>query len=370
MRSQQLAASIVLVALAAAPFALAQSSTPPKKKKGAKPAASASASVTAAADTTPAPPPPPPPPPAESAEPAPAKELPATPLENVWDTSNTAEDPTKPYYFLGLRYRGTIIPKFLENLFVNDGGTVYSNTVALELDIRKDGHSTIPWIGYTGFGFGDTLFFQKGKPDEPNNYSDVSSSLWALFLGLDELWSVPMDQSHHWDFEYGFGVGLGIVFGNLYNDWVYQTSDGTGLLGSNGNHYAVCPTTTLPANAANPSTTPGNDCSAAGHSNATVNKVGHYAEPNWFGGGSVPVIFPQITFPNLGIRYEPVKNFEARLGVGFSLTGFWFGISGNYGFEQPPKDTSAHPAAPAAPAPPAADPAKNESGIPGLRGTL
>jgi hypothetical protein len=56
--------------------------------------------------------------------------------------------------------------------------------------------------------------------------------------------------------------------------------------------------------------------------------------------------------------------------VGFSLTGFWFGISGNYGFEQPPKDTSAHPAAPAAPAPPAADPAKNESGIPGLRGTL
>jgi hypothetical protein len=246
-------------------------------------------------------------------------------------SSQTFEDPSKAYYFVGLRYRGTIIPKFMVNMFVNEGSTFYSNTIGAELDIRKDNHSTNVWIGYTGFGFGDTLFLQKGKPDEPNNYSVVSSNLWALFLGLDEMWSVPMDQSHHWDFEYGFGVGLGFVFGTLYNDWVYQTNDNSGLVGSNGNHYAMCPSTTLPANAAN---VPGNDCTPGGHSASQQTKVNNYAEPNWFGGGSVPVVFPQVYFPSIGVRFKPVKEFEGRIGLGFSLTGFWFGISGNYGLEK------------------------------------
>ena len=32
-----------------------------------------------------------------------------------------------------------------------------------------------------------------------------------------------------------------------------------------------------------------------------------------------------------------MKQFEARLGLGFSLTGFWFGLGGAYGLEQKPK---------------------------------
>jgi len=63
-------------------------------------------------------------------------------------------------------------------------------------------------------------------------------------------------------------------------------------------------------------------------------KVGGYTEPNWLDGGSVPVIFPSVVLPQLGIRYKPAKAFEARLDVGFSLTGFWFGISANYGLEK------------------------------------
>jgi hypothetical protein len=336
MRRQSLAATVVLVTLVVAPLAFAQTTKP--KKKGAKPADTASASATA---DTPPPDPAPPPPPADSAaagtEAAAPKDLPATPPDKVWDSSDTSEDPTKTYYFAGLRYRGTIIPKFMVNLFVNDGATFYSNQVGAELDIRKDNHSTIPWVSVMGFNFGDTLFLEKGKPDLPYNYSDVSSGLTGLFFGLDELWSVPIDTSHHWDFEYGFGVGLGIIFGTLHNDWVYQTSDSSGpLVDDQGRHYSMCTTTAVPAQYAGIT---GNDCSAAGHSNSQNNKVNHYSEPNWFGGGSVPVIFPQVTFPNLGLRYKPVKEFEARLGVGFSLTGFWFGISGNYGFEKPTADS-------------------------------
>jgi hypothetical protein len=124
----------------------------------------------------------------------------------------------------------------------------------------------------------------------------------------------------HWSFEFGFGVGLGLVFGNLYNNWVYP---GGGLVASNGEHFQECQ-----SQANGPSCTPGN------HQNATVPKVGGYIEPNWFNGGSVPIIFPNIWFPTLGVRYKPIKMLESRLQVGFSLTGFWFGLSADYGLEK------------------------------------
>ena len=49
------------------------------------------------------------------------------------------------------------------------------------------------------------------------------------------------------------------------------------------------------------------------------------------------MLFPWISVPQIGLRFKPIKNFVGRLGVGFALTGFWFGLSGQYGLEQPPK---------------------------------
>jgi hypothetical protein len=331
--TRPLALSLVFMLIAVAPLALGQQKP---KKKGRKPAPSASASAAPEAAPEPTPEPAPPPPPASSAEapsetPAESKELPAIPPEKKWDSSDTREEKDKTYYFLGLRYRGTVIPKFFVNLFVNEGATFYSNSVGAELDIRRENHSTVPWIAWTGYGFGDTLFFEKNKPDDPANYSDVNSALWGLFLGLDELWSAPLDTKHHFDFEYGFGVGIGFIFGSLTNDWVYQTANGP-LTGSNGSHYAPCGSQAQPGD-----TTA--SCTTGRHNNAQVAKVGNYQEPNWFNGGAVPVVFPQITLPNLGLRIKPVKQFEMRVSFGFSITGLWFGISGNYGLEKPPEES-------------------------------
>jgi hypothetical protein len=60
-------------------------------------------------------------------------------------------------------------------------------------------------------------------------------------------------------------------------------------------------------------------------------------EASWFDGGSRPVVFPFLAIPQIGLRFKPVKEFEGRIGLGFSLTGFWFGFSGNYGLEKPEK---------------------------------
>jgi hypothetical protein len=55
----------------------------------------------------------------------------------------------------------------------------------------------------------------------------------------------------------------------------------------------------------------------------------------------VPNIFPYISFPQFSVRYKPIKQLETRLGVGFSLTGFWFGLSADYGLETPDKSPKA-----------------------------
>ncbi len=191
------------------------------------------------------------------------------------DITNTTELPGKTYRFVGLRYRGTIIPSFLEHLFVNDGGTVYSNSIGAEIDFRKDGKSTILWLQYTEYGFGNTLFLQKGQPDEQNNYSVVSSSLKGIYIGLDELWSAPV--ANHLDFEYGFGLGLGAIFGNLYNNWVYQgnASIPGAIQGSNGNFYVPCNSPTDGPLLVQMGNTLGySSCSPAAHSNSQKTKIG------------------------------------------------------------------------------------------------
>lgn len=340
-------AAIALTAITIAPLALAQTATTPKKKKGTKTAASASASASASAapsatasaapasdsttsddtDTT------------EKPKPTPAPE--ATEGTDVPPvTPPLTEDPNKAYYFIGARYRGTIVPAFLEHLFVNDGSTIYSNTVGLEAERRKDGQSMIGWIAFTEYGFGNTLFFQKNEQDLPQNYSIVNSGLKGLYVGLDESWSVPIRNDMQ--FEYGFGIGLGVIFGSLENDWVTlgNAGDPGAVKGSNGNYYVPCQ-----------AQSDGASCTTALHQNASTAKVGGYVEKNWLNGGAVPVVFPHIAIPQLGLRYKPIPELEARLSLGFSITGFWFGLSADYGLEQRPhtEKPAPSPSAPAGP---------------------
>lgn len=316
-----------LALLTEATTASAQDDTtaaPPKKPKKKKPKADAPAPEPVSDPTPPAaapePAPAPAPQPAPAAAPAPA--APADPDADLPPITDTFEKPAQTYYFLGIRYQLNIIPQFMVNLFVNDGATFISHTVGAELDIRRDNFSIIPSITYSSYNFGDTLFFEKNVSDTANNYSDVSSTLGAIYVGADLLWSKEI--SNHVSFEYGAGLGIGVLFGSLTNDWVYQNNNGP-LVGTNGTHYSPCVTQG-----------DGYGCSYADHTNADPNhpKVNGYHEPNWFSGGSVPVLFPRISLPELGIRYKPIKELESRFLVGFSLTGFFFGLSVDYGFEK------------------------------------
>jgi hypothetical protein len=247
----------------------------------------------------------------------------------VWDSTDVTEKDGTRYYFVGLRYRGNVIPRFLVNLFVDEGATFYSNTVGVELDMRKDGFSLIPAISYVEYGTGDVLFHQHNTDDFAGNWTVVNSSLKAIYMTADLLWSVPIAKS--WDFEYGAGFGIGVLFGNLTNNWLYKAAandPNAKYTASNGDHFAPCTTT-------GPGSPQG--CSAVDHQNSQQIKINGYQEKSWVDGGSVPNVFLHLAVPQFGVRFKPIKQFEARVGLGFSLTGFWFGLSGNYGLERPPQ---------------------------------
>jgi hypothetical protein len=248
------------------------------------------------------------------------------PPHDEWDIKNVEEVAGKTYLFLGLRYRGVLLPKFVLNMFVDEGKSVYTNQIGLELDIRKEGFSLIPALTYAELGTGDILFKEKGTKEIAGNYNLVNSSLKVIYATADLLWSTKI--SKNLEFEYGAGFGLGVVFGDLVTNWVkYDNSPNAPLRNEAGQGFTKC-TVVEPA---------GTGCNKADHQNSDKDKVNNYVEPSWFGGGSTPSLFPWIAVPQVGLRFKPIKQFVGRLGLGFSLTGFWFGLSGEYGLEQPPK---------------------------------
>ena len=305
--------------VACAPSALAQKG--PSAPKPKPPAAAA-----------PAPEPAPPPAAAwepastASAQPAPPPVEPPKAAEEKKDDHDPTEDPTKRYYAVGLRYRATIIPKAMINLFVKEGATVVSHSIGAEIDIRKDGFSIIPALSYTEYGTGDILFQSAAAGTNEKfvgNYSVINSSMKAIYATADLLWSARIAKGI--DFEYGAGFGVGFIFGDLVTNWVYEDPSGS-IAASTGTHYTRCQTTGRQG------------CNTVDHQNSAVAKVGGYTEPSWLNGGSKPAIFPHISIPQIGLRVKPVKEFEGRFGLGFSLTGFWFGFSGNYGLPSSDKD--------------------------------
>jgi hypothetical protein len=255
-----------------------------------------------------------------------------------WDETDVTEKDGHRYYFVGARYRGYYIPNAFINIFVSGGASVFTNSGGVELDIRKDGFSLIPNLSYTEYSSGDMLFLQHGTSDtDPGNWSLVNSGLKVMYAGVDLLWSIHLHKNI--DFEIGMGFALGVVFGNLEDNWVtnqgvtanstYVNASGQTVPALNGGSYVPgYKGYFIPCQNVNS----GMGCAPTDHQNATVNKVGGYQEPHGF--NPVPTIVANISVPQIGLRIKPVKSFVARVGGGFNIpNGVWFGISGDYGLE-------------------------------------
>jgi len=228
------------------------------------------------------------------------------------------EDPLKRYYFLGVRLRDIVVPQFMLEIFAKGGATGNVWLVGPELSMRKGNTEIDISLAYADYGFGPAMF--KGKNDPDIAYEWVKSDMKVVYLTFDLLLDVPLDKSGMFDFLIGGGIGVGVVAGDLYRDQTYPKNSGApdpadpskwekcGFAGDGFGSYCDTATDHYYRN--------GKD----------------YSEKSWIDGGSKPVVIPWISLPQLSLRVKPIKQMQGRLDAGFSVSGFFFGLSAGYGF--------------------------------------
>ena len=217
------------------------------------------------------------------------------------------EEPGVTYRFVGARYRGIILPKFMLNLFGDGGRTVYIHSFGPEFAIRKDGfeYNIGMWLGL--YNMDDTAF--KGSSDPDRAWEIINAKMQVLFLSSDFLWSHPFNPQL--SLLYGAGAGFGIVFGDLHRNQAYPLTGAPG----DPNSYKKCASLGFP----NPA-----------YCDNENKHYGNYLEPSWANGGSKPLLFPWLAVQT-GIRYKVSRQFVGRFELGFGTSGFFFGLGADYG---------------------------------------
>jgi hypothetical protein len=217
------------------------------------------------------------------------------------------EDPHKSYYFIGLRYRGMVLPKFMMTLF-GDGGTgVYVNGLGPEFTVRKDNFEYVLSAWWAGYNMPSTRFKAAGDP--PDGWEYVKANLNVVYFTSDFNWTSQITPV--FGLNLGLGAGFGLVTGNINRTEAYQ---------DNAGNWQRC---------AGPSPINGqNDVN--GYCDRGDDAQYNSNEKSWANGGSKPIVFPWLALQT-GVRIKPHRNFMARLDFGWAITGPFFGIAGNYG---------------------------------------
>ncbi len=233
--------------------------------------------------------------------------------EEKVSSSDPREEAGKTYYFVGLRYRQTFLPKFMLGLFVAGGpSTVSIPSFGIEGTMRKDGFDTTLHLTYADWGMEPFPF--KGKDEANTAWEIVESRLKLINIGVDLLWGTEFSKMV--SFQYGITAGLSAVIGDLAR---VQGRPKAGTNPDEPDNIEKCPGANGQPSAPDQYCARDND------------HYGDYTEKSWFNGGKKPNIYASFG-PQLGFRFKPVKQFMTRVFFGWDLfSGPFFGINGNYG---------------------------------------
>lgn len=229
------------------------------------------------------------------------------------DRAKKAEESGSPkekshdtYYFVGLRYRGMLIPKFMQTLFGDGGKSVYANGFGPEFTVRQNNFEYVLspwWAGYKA----DNLPF-KAKTDPATGWETVDANLNVLYLTSDFNWTTQISPA--FGLNLGLGAGIGFVWGTINRTEAAEYQNFT------------------------PCTGPGVSSVTGGDTQGCSESYddGQYNddENSWANGGSKPNVFPWLALQT-GLRIKPHRNVLLRIDAGWGVTGPFFGIAGNYG---------------------------------------
>jgi hypothetical protein len=228
-----------------------------------------------------------------------------------------AEDPKKkkprgaagprPTSWLGARYYGVVIPKFVMNIVADGGRSLLVPGGAFTFTTQATDAEITVALGYLSYRMPDTVFKPHGEPD--TEWESISSSLSALTATVDVMWSFPLDEAQHVFFRVGGAAGVGWMFlGDMTRVQVYP-----------GNGKPGDPTTYFKCNG------PNDPRGTFKYCNALDKDASHYpgyTEPDWFHRGIRPAVFPWLVLPQLGFSFRPTRGFAIDVDTGVSISGF------------------------------------------------
>lgn len=222
----------------------------------------------------------------------------------------------RPTSWLGARYYGVVIPKFMMS-FVADGGRnlVVPGGAFTFTTQATDAEVTVA-LGYLSYRMGETPFKPHGAPD--TEWELVGSSLQALTATVDLMWSFPLDSAGVVSFRVGGAVGVGVMF---FGDMTRVQSHPADGRPGDPSAYERC-------------AGPNDPFGSFRYCNALDKDATHYPgyhEPDWFHHGIRPLIFPWLVLPQLGLSFRPARAVVIDVDTGASVSGFLTSVAVRFG---------------------------------------
>lgn len=209
-------------------------------------------------------------------------------------------------WFFGPFGRYVIVPAFMLELFLDAAPTLGNGSVGIIADhISQDGPNLEIGIGYTGYGF-DGPFQAKGDPETDTEW--LESNLGLIHLTGSVLWH--SDIASKLSFEYGIGLDLGIMTGELKRTEAYKDMGGFHKCARYDFTSAYCE----PPN------------NLAKGTDAYDEDGAHYGVIE----KRIPPIGGGLMLPHLALRWEPIPELAAKVEFAYGIVQLWFGLSVAY----------------------------------------
>lgn len=213
-------------------------------------------------------------------------------------------------------------PVWMVKLFAhvaNDWAGPLTVSPGLEYVYRRGALDIVVGLQYTNLATPEPNFgLVRGRSENDVALERIESQLWTFTANVLFLWGSRIND--WFEIQYGMGVGVSAVGGNLYRTQV--TPSGTG-------GYREC---RAPGDGAAGYCDNSNNHYATFDANGQV--TGRFAETltTDSNSGSVPPAVPWIALPHLALHFRPHRHFDVRVDGGFALIGFYGGLALHYVF--------------------------------------
>lgn len=188
---------------------------------------------------------------------------------------------------------------------------------ALEYVFRNGLLDIVVGIQYLDLGTSPGLI--RGKSESDVALERVESQLWTL--GVNALFLYTSRINDWFEIQYGGGVGVSYVGGDLYRNQVEP--NGTG-------GYVDC--RVRPPPGGTPTTVSGGGYCDQSNNHYVYSDGTRYSEPRSTSGGSLPPVVPFVSLPHVALHFRPHRNVDIRVDGGFGIIGFYGGLASHFVF--------------------------------------